>query len=76
MATFMAYIKGSRGGVSRLGHRDIKADINGWNIGVKVYGYKNDDGTVEFHIYETSGSNGGMPDKKITVIKEKNDDEN
>lgn len=71
MAHFIGYLQGNRGSVSRLGHKNIKVEATGWDLGVKVYGYKNDDSTDEFHIYQTGGSNGATSDKLIKIIKEK-----
>lgn len=60
MATFRALIKGTKGGTaSRLGHQDITAMVNGWNLGVFVHGVRDKHGRVSFEIYKTKGSNGG-----------------
>ena len=70
MATFRAVVKGNRGSASRLGHSNIKAEINGWNIGVKVYGWKDKKtGEIHFDIYKTGGSKGATADFKIKTLK-------
>lgn len=59
MATFRATIKGTGGPASRLGHRHIMAEINGWNIGITVKATKTEFDTVKFEVFLTGGTNGG-----------------
>ena len=67
MAHFMANIKGSRGGTSRLGNKvsGIGGHVRGWDAGVKVVGFVNEDGKDVFRVYATSGSNGGRSDDRL-----------
>jgi hypothetical protein len=72
MAQYRGTIQGTRGAVSRLGHKTsgLHATVNGWNSGVKVcasYDAKFDRDV--FEIYLTTGSNarGGM--QKIGEVK-------
>jgi poly(3-hydroxybutyrate) depolymerase len=42
------------------GHKNLSAHVRGWDSGVEVVASVNPEtGTDEFHIYLTSGSNGG-----------------
>ena len=58
MAQFRAEIKGSRKPVSRLGHKTtgISSHTCGWESGIRVEGYHDDDLGDIFMIYQTSGS--------------------
>ena len=59
MAQYRASIKGSRGMASRLGHKSsgIRAEVNGWNLGILVNGrFDTEKGDV-FDVYLTGGSN-------------------
>lgn len=69
MAHFRATIKGARGEASRLGHKEITAAVNGWDIGVRVYGSKSHSGDI-FSIYATGGSNGRVSSVLISTIIE------
>ena len=58
MAQYKATVKGSRGEASRLGDRKngISADVNGWDVGVRVYAcYDAEKGDV-ISVYLTGGS--------------------
>lgn len=70
MARLIAMIEGNRGQASRLGSADsgIRAQAQGWRVGVTVYGKALDDGTDEFHVYATSGSGGGHPSRLVGVV--------
>lgn len=59
MAHFRATIKGNRGEASRLGSSasGISAAVNGWNQGIAVTAYAQND-TDCFHISATGGSSG------------------
>lgn len=59
MSRFYASIQGNRGPATRQGTRPsgIEGHIRGRNIGVRVWGYVNDDGKDVFVIHKTSGSN-------------------
>ena len=69
MATFRAIVQGNKGEASRLGHREISACVNGWNLGVSVHGFRDNDGKVTFQVSKTGGSNGGW-NEVIATVKE------
>ena len=58
MAQFKAEIKGGRGSVSRLGHKTtgITSHTCGWESGVRVEGYYDEDLGDIFLVWQTSGS--------------------
>jgi hypothetical protein len=58
MAQYRAIIKGSRGEASRLGHKanGIRAEVNGWNLGILVYGRFDREKGDLFEVYLTGGS--------------------
>ena len=58
MAQFRAEIKGGKGSVSRLGHKTtgISCQANGWDSGIRVEGYHDEDLGDIFLVYQTSGS--------------------
>lgn len=58
MSRFYSSIQGHRGEATRQGYRAINGHIRGWNIGVKVRGYINDQGEDEFEVILTGGSGG------------------
>lgn len=70
MATFRAEIKGTKGPSSRLGHSQINADINGWDLGISVEGYRMENGKIRFSVFLTGGSNGGKPAKLLFRVTE------
>ena len=61
MARFRATVQGMRGEASRLGSKDsgIRTNANGWDSGVIVFGWVDDQEQDVFEIYQTGGSNGG-----------------
>ena len=74
MARFMGVLQGNKGGVSRLGNKKsgLTVTANGWNIGIKVHCFVNEQGKDEFQIYKTGGSNGGtLGLGPIKIVKEK-----
>ena len=73
MANFRAEIKGAKGPSSRLGHSYILADVNGWDIGIRVEGNRFIEGKRKFNrfdVFLTGGSNGGKPVKPLLSITE------
>ena len=58
MSHFYASIQGSKGEVTRQGTKSsgIDGHIRGWEFGVRVQIYVNDDGEDEVHITITDGS--------------------
>jgi hypothetical protein len=69
MARFLASVQGNRGDASRLGtpSSGIRAQAQGWNVGVKVYGRAEGERDV-FNVYATSGSNGASGDRLIATV--------
>ena len=69
MAQFKAEIKGNRGSVSRLGHKTtgIQGHICGWDSGIRVEGYYDEDLGDIFLVWQTSGS--GFKRKSILLGK-------
>lgn len=73
MANFRAEIKGAKGPSSRLGHSSILANINSWDIGIRVEGSRVQEGKNKFNVFDifiTSGSNGGKPAKRLLRVTE------
>lgn len=62
MAHFYSEIKGNRGEATRVGTKKsgIRGHVRGWDVGVAVYGYVNEDGEDEFEVRLTSGSHGSV----------------
>lgn len=70
----MGIVQGSRGEASRLGGSGsgIRAQAQGWNAGVKVYGDAKplDPGNDMFQIFLTTGSNGsGFGSKPFATLQ-------
>ena len=74
MSRFYAEIKGNRGKASRCGFKDsgMWSHTRGWNRGVEVRGYVDQDGNDCFNIYVTGGSGGGAPRKHIATVHDNN----
>jgi hypothetical protein len=72
-ARFRGTVQGERGEGSRLGHRFITTDTNGWNLGVNVDGgagpaiYAEED---HFTVYATGGSNESRQSHMIARVEE------
>jgi hypothetical protein len=72
MSRFYASIGGSaQTGATRQGteRSGIRGHVRGWNSGVKVIGFANDEGEDEFRVYVTGGSNGYTSDQLIGIVK-------
>jgi hypothetical protein len=69
MAQFKAEIKGNRGSVSRLGHKTtgITSHTCGWESGIRVEGYHDDDLGDIFLVWQTGGS--GINTKRVLLGK-------
>ena len=69
MAQFRAECKGGGNTVSRLGHKTtgISSHTCGWESGIKVEGYHDDDLGDIFLVYQTSGS--GFKDRSVLLGK-------
>lgn len=48
--------------INKAGRKELVAHIRGWNKGLKIEAFIDDDGLDTFRIYETGGSN--APDDK------------
>lgn len=72
MARFLAAIEGKSGnGVTRLGSADsgIRAQAQGWDVGVKVYGQEFTGDADVFYIYATGGSRAATSPKLIGKVR-------
>lgn len=73
MAHFYGSVQGGRGEATRLGHKNsgIRAMAQGWNQGVSINGYYNEEeDRDEFTIYATGGGNGGGSDRIVAATNE------
>ncbi len=61
MARFIGFVQGQRGEASRLGHRRLIVNANGWGGGINVHLYVGDDGEDFARVTLTGGTNGGAP---------------
>ena len=70
MAHFYGQLQGSRGEATRCGNKNegIRGHIRGWDVGVRVEGYYDDELGDFFNVYVTSGSNGGRSDKHMAQV--------
>lgn len=58
MSRFYGNITNNRSTVTKCGHKDgLTAHIRGWNLGIRVDSYINEQGQDSFRIYKTFGSN-------------------
>lgn len=77
MAQFRATIQGNRGEASRFGTKNsgISANINGWNKGVEVLAYYDNELQQNcFMVSMTGGSN--KKDRPVIIAKFNEDGEN
>ena len=73
MAHFYGSMQGNRGEATRMGTKDsgFYAHIRGWDVGVRVELYYNEETEKdEIFIYKTGGSNGRHSDKLLYKIVE------
>ena len=70
MARFRGTVQGSRGEASRLGHRHITTDANGWDCGVNVDGGNYGADHDRFEVYATGGSSEERHSHKIAEVSE------
>lgn len=73
MAQFYASIRGNRGEGTRMGSKasGMQGHIRGWNIGIRVNLFHNEEtGKDEVAVYKTGGSNGASADKEIAGFTE------
>jgi hypothetical protein len=74
MANFRGTIHGVRGEASRLGHSRLEGRVAGWNVGVGLCAYREDDGTdsIGIHVDEGNGYNAGRSFSLGTVRPSEN----
>ena len=72
MSRFYAEIKGNRGMASRQGFKDsgIWSHTRGWNRGVEVDGYVDQDGNDCYDVYVTGGSAGNKSKRMIATVED------
>lgn len=70
MARFYAGVQGNRSEATRLGSNGsgIRAFVNGWTSGVKVFGHATVSDEDQFTIYATTGSAGDGREIEIATI--------
>lgn len=74
MANFRGVIQGSRGSVSRLGHSRLEGRVAGWDIGVGLWAYRDENGKnrIGIHVDEGNGYNAGRSFSLGTVRESEN----
>lgn len=72
MSHFYASIEANRGEATRCGSKDsgIYGHIRGWNSGVIVQGYIDEEGRDCFSIYKSGGSRGGGRELIAVILPE------
>ena len=75
MSRFYGSVQGHRGEATREGHKSITAHPRGWDLGVKVHGYPDDDagGGDAFDISVSGGSHGGRSPVLLAQVAEVKD---
>lgn len=70
MARFIGYVQGQSGETSRIGspRSGIRAQAQGWNVGVRVHGHADGDEDV-FDIYMTGGSHAALASRPMGRIR-------
>jgi len=70
MARFRGLIQGGRGEASRLGHKTtgLRVEADGWNAGVKVHAYVDENDRDVFEVYETGGSHAASTPRMVARI--------
>lgn len=72
MARFLAAIEGkSRSEVTRLGSPSsgVRAQAQGWDLGVKVYGSVDSEGNDCFEVIVTGGSHRSTREEVIAIVR-------
>lgn len=55
---------------TKRGHRAVTGEVRGWDLGIKIEAFPENDSFDGFQVSITSGSNGGWADQRLaTVIK-------
>ena len=70
MSRFYGSLQGSRGAATRQGDAEsgISCHVRGWDIGIEVRGYVNEEGQDEFRVFITGGSNRRTADKLVLEV--------
>jgi len=70
VANFRGVIQGSRGSASRLGHSRLEGRVAGWDIGVGLCAYRDENGNnrIGIHVDEGNGYNAGRSFSLGTVV--------
>jgi|WetSurMetagenome_2_1015567.scaffolds.fasta_scaffold1449785_1 hypothetical protein len=65
MSRFYGSMQGNRGEATRQGGTEsgISCHVRGWDAGIEVRGYVNEEGKDEFRVFITGGSNRRTSDK-------------
>lgn len=71
MARFYGEIQGNRGSATRMGtpSSGFSAHVRGWNVGVRVRCYVDNEGNDVIDVSRTGGSNGMSLDEPIAILK-------
>lgn len=69
MARFYGEVLGHRGPATRLGHRELRAHIRGWNVGVAV-SCRIVDGRDVIEVHETGGSHSPSSKRLLARVEE------
>lgn len=69
MSNLYGSLDGNRGNtVTKASNRGLSGHVRGWDVGVRVAA-SHGDGSDEFSIALTGGSNGTRPDRPIGVVR-------
>jgi hypothetical protein len=70
MSRFYGSMNGNRGEATRQGSTNsgITCHARGWDIGIEVRGYVNEEGKDEFRVFITGGSNRRTVDKLVLEV--------
>lgn len=70
MAKFIGIINSENGGkVTRLGNKYILVHANGWNHGITIRAFIDEDGNETFRIIKNSGSSGSGEEFNIGIVR-------
>lgn len=71
MANFRGYVKGTKGSVTRLGHKQMRVSLDSWDHGIEVNAQRDEKSKLNtWFIYVTGGSNGGESTKIVLRVNE------
>ena len=71
MARFYGSLTGDQAktDATRIGRNTLKAHIRGWNVGVKIFCEKTENGKIKISIYRTNGSNDPTIQEFVAVVE-------